>query len=80
VYQGFSLLTANAREIARPALAQIAARHGTTKAQVVFRFAQQSGMLPLTGTSSPEHMKEDLASSAFELTAEELRTVARIAF
>jgi diketogulonate reductase-like aldo/keto reductase len=33
-----------------------------TPAQVVFRFAQAIGMLPLTGTSSSDHMKQDLAS------------------
>jgi len=33
------------------------------------------GMLPLTGTSSPTHMKEDLACLGFELEAEEVRGI-----
>jgi diketogulonate reductase-like aldo/keto reductase len=75
VYQGFSLLTANASVLAHPAVRAIAARHAQTPAQIVFRFAQQLGMLPLTGTSDPVHMRQDLAIGAFELTAAELATV-----
>lgn len=79
VYQGFSLLTANERELRRPALLAIAARTGLTAAQVVFRFARQVGMLPLTGTSDPAHMRQDLAAlAAQELTADELQAVERI--
>jgi diketogulonate reductase-like aldo/keto reductase len=72
VYQGFSLLTANRNEII--ALGPIATRHGRTRAQIVFRFAQQIGMLPLTGTTDPAHMREDLAMD-FELSREELRAI-----
>jgi diketogulonate reductase-like aldo/keto reductase len=32
-------------------------------------------MLPLTGTSSPQHMREDLAIDGFELDAHELATI-----
>jgi diketogulonate reductase-like aldo/keto reductase len=66
-YQGFSLLTANAREMESPAVRRAARRTGRTAAQVVFRFALQVGMIPLTGTSSERHMREDLASFDFEL-------------
>src|SRR5690606_29941747 len=38
VYQGFSLLTANRQVLASPHVAAIAARHGKTIPQVVFRF------------------------------------------
>jgi diketogulonate reductase-like aldo/keto reductase len=61
VYQGFSLLTANVREMARPAVRDAARRTGWTPEQVVFRFALQVGMLPLTGTTDPTHMRQDLA-------------------
>jgi diketogulonate reductase-like aldo/keto reductase len=76
-YQGFSLLTANARELASPAVSRAAQRTGRTAAQVVFRFALQVGMIPLTGTSSPAHMREDLASLEFELEPEEMRAIER---
>lgn len=61
VYQGFSLLTANRKETSAPAFRAIASRLGLTPAQLVFRFALDVGMLPLTGTSSEAHMREDLA-------------------
>ncbi len=62
VYQGFSLLTANRRELEAPAVEALAAARGATVPQLVFRFAAALGMLPLTGTTSSEHMREDLAA------------------
>lgn len=79
VYQGFSLLTANASELNRPVMDQVTKRHGCTKAQAVFRFALQLGMIPLTGTSDPEHMKQDLSVYDFELTADEVAMIEKIA-
>lgn len=76
VYQGFSLLTANQEEIARPAVGRIAARHGKTRAQEVFRFALQLGMICLTGTTDPDHMHQDLSLHDFELSEDEMRVMA----
>ena len=70
VYQGFSLLTANPEIMGHPLLATLAAHLGATPAQIVFRFAQAVGMLPLTGTTNPEHMQQDLASASLALTPE----------
>lgn len=79
-YQGFSLLTANVRELRGAAFREIVRRSGRTPAQVVFRFAIQVGMLPLTGTTDPGHMAEDLAALAeFELSPEDVRRIERIA-
>jgi diketogulonate reductase-like aldo/keto reductase len=68
-YQPFSLLTANPHVLRHPASRAIATRLGATPAQVVFAFALKLGMLPLTGTTSAQHMREDLGSPALELTA-----------
>jgi diketogulonate reductase-like aldo/keto reductase len=73
VYQGFSLLTANANELRHPRFRTLASRLGRTPAQIVFRFAIQAGMVPLTGTTDPAHMHEDLDIDGFELTPEEMR-------
>jgi diketogulonate reductase-like aldo/keto reductase len=75
VYQGFSLLTANPEVLGHRLVAGIAARSKATPAQVVFRFAQAVGILPLTGTSDPEHMKQDLASRHLALSADEARAI-----
>ena len=75
VYQGFSLLTANLDVLAQPLFREIAGRVGAGVAQVVFRFAQQIGMLPLTGTTDAAHMKEDLAAERITLTDDEVRRI-----
>lgn len=79
VYQGFSLLTANPEVLRHPLVAGLAERHKATPAQVVFRFAQAVGMLPLTGTSDAEHMKQDLASHDLALSADEVRAIESLA-
>jgi diketogulonate reductase-like aldo/keto reductase len=75
VYQGFSLLTANRGVWEGAALAAIAQRHGAIPAQVVFAFARTLGMLPLTGTRDPAHMRVDLAAEHLELDPAELRAL-----
>ena len=78
-YQGFSLLTANRQELKHPSIEEITTRHHRTLPQVVFRFALQVGMLPLTGTSSQEHMAQDLGAYDFALSHEEVNTIEKIA-
>ncbi len=78
VYQGFSLLTANREVFIDPAIRAMAERYQTGVAQVVFRFAMQVGMLPLTGTTNWQHMEEDLRCDRFTLTPEELRHIETI--
>lgn len=80
IYQGFSLLTANLAELRSARFREIVARVGRTPAQIVFRFARQLGMLPLTGTTDPAHMREDLAIDNFRLSDEDVRAIERIAF
>ena len=78
LYQGFSLLTANRAELSNPVVGEIAARHDATRAQIVFRFARQLGMICLTGTTDPDHMREDLAIDAFTLSPDEMRALGRL--
>jgi diketogulonate reductase-like aldo/keto reductase len=77
VYQAFSLLTANAGALRSRAVADAAARTGRTAAQVVFAFALAVGMIPLTGTTSAAHMREDLAALELELTPAEVQAIER---
>jgi len=79
IYQGFSLLTANPEVLRHPLVAGLAARGKATPAQIVFRFAQAVGMLPLTGTSDPEHMEQDLASRGLALSAESVQAIESLA-
>jgi diketogulonate reductase-like aldo/keto reductase len=79
VYQGFSLLTANIDVLRHPLIAGLAQRQGATPAQIVFRFAQAVGMLPLTGTTDAAHMRQDLACRSLTLTPEEVRAIESMA-
>ncbi len=79
VYQGFSLLTANVEVLRHPLVLDVARRTGGNPAQVVFAFARAIGMLPLTGTSDTEHMKQDLASGGLELSGDAVRQIESLA-
>jgi diketogulonate reductase-like aldo/keto reductase len=75
VYQGFSLLTANRAAMAHPELARMAQRHGRAVGQIVFRFALDIGMIPLTGTTDAQHMRADLDVFDFHLEPEEVERI-----
>jgi len=77
-YQGFSLLTANRSELSARAAVRVIEHSGRPLAQVLFRFSQQLGMLPLTGTSRLEHMRLDLACSELELSPADLAALEAI--
>ncbi len=79
IYQGFSLLTANQGVLVNPAIHAIAQRLGAGIAQVIFCFAMQIGILPLTGTTNPRHMEEDLLAAQFRLSSEEIQNIETIA-
>ncbi len=79
VYEGFSLLTANPFVLQNPVVQDIARELERTPEQVVFRFSIQIGILPLTGTTSELHMKEDLLVKEFELDNDDLKTIGIIA-
>jgi len=79
VYQGFSLLTANRRELSAATVSAIAERTGATVPQIVFRFAIAAGMLPLTGTSDRAHMQQDLSCLELDLEPGDLALMDRLA-
>jgi diketogulonate reductase-like aldo/keto reductase len=79
IYQGFSLLTANPEVLQHPPIIELAAQLKATVAQIVFSFAHAVEMLPLTGTTSAEHMKQDLASLELKLPADVVRAIESMA-
>ena len=79
VYEGFSLLTANPFVLQNPVVQDIARELERTPEQVVFKFSIQIGILPLTGTTSELHMKEDLLVKEFELNNDDLKMIGIIA-
>jgi diketogulonate reductase-like aldo/keto reductase len=79
IFQGFSLLTANRDYLNSPDITKPAERLKATPSQIVFAFARQAGMLPLTGTTDPLHMKQDLESLSLTLDAKDLKSIEEIA-
>jgi len=78
VYQSFWTLTANPQVLAHPTIVAAAAAHGREPAQILFRYLTQRGVVPLTGTRSDAHMREDLSIFDFELTVGECAATDRI--
>ncbi len=75
IYQGFSLLTANQHVLFHPRVAAIAQRAKATPMQVIFAFSVKIGILPLTGTTNPQHMKDDLEIGRVELYDSEVQDI-----
>jgi diketogulonate reductase-like aldo/keto reductase len=78
-YQGFSLLTANVEVLQHPLVNTIAGHLQATAPQVVFAFARQIGILPLTGTTDPKHMREDFGSLGLQLPEEAVQLIESLA-
>jgi diketogulonate reductase-like aldo/keto reductase len=70
-YQSFWTLSANPQVLAHDSVRALASHYRRTPAQILFRYLTQIGVVPLTGTRSQEHMREDLAIFEFELTQRE---------
>ncbi|MGA8706194.1 MAG: aldo/keto reductase [Steroidobacteraceae bacterium] len=75
IYQSFWTLTANQFLLTHETMRTLARTHGRTPAQVLFRYLTQLGIVPLTGTSSAAHMRQDLAIFDFELAANECEAI-----
>jgi diketogulonate reductase-like aldo/keto reductase len=79
IYQGFSLLTANLEVLHHPLVVDLAQLQNATTPQIIFAFARAVGMLPLTGTSSAEHMKQDLESASITLAPDTIQAIETLA-
>ena len=75
VYQSFWTLTANPEALASSTLRNLALRHHCTPAQILFRYLTHIDVVPLTGTTSTVHMREDLAIFDFDLEPRECDAV-----
>lgn len=75
IYQSFWTLTANPRILAHPTVHALMKKHRSTGEQVFFRYVSQRDIIPLTGTTSIAHMRDDLAIFDFSLSEEECVSV-----
>jgi diketogulonate reductase-like aldo/keto reductase len=79
MYQGFSLVTANVPVLRHESILSMARKLGVDAAQVIFRFAMQIGMVPITGTTNEQHMREDLGVYRIMLSDDEVSVIESIA-
>lgn len=75
LYQSFWTLTANPTILAHDAMIRLKDKYHRTAPQIFFRYLSQMGIIPLTGTSSSAHMREDLAITAFDLSLDDCRSI-----
>ena len=68
IYQSFWTLAANPQILAQPIVRDLASSYHRTPVQILFRYLTQSQVVPLTGTRSQAHMREDLSIFEFELS------------
>jgi len=74
-YQSFWTLTANPHLLADEIVRLLALKYQRNPEQILFRYLTQVEVVPLTGTRSEAHMREDLAIFEFELTATDLEAI-----
>jgi diketogulonate reductase-like aldo/keto reductase len=79
IYQGFSLLTANPEVLQHAPFIALARHLEVTPAQMIFSFSRAIGILPLTGSTNPQHLQQDLASLALTLPPDVVKAVESIA-
>lgn len=67
IYQSFWTLTANPNILQSRAVMDAGLELSASPEQVLFRFLQGEGVVPLTGTTSAAHMRLDLDAAALPL-------------
>jgi len=76
MYQSFWTLTGNPDIIKSNVLSSLARKYNKTREQIFFKFVQSQGIVPLSGTTSEQHMMEDLAvDSTITLTEDEIQSI-----
>ena len=78
LYQSFWTLTANPELLAHATVRGLANDYGRKPAQIFFRYLTQIGIIPLSGTRSRIHMREDLEIFHFELSQKECASLDRL--
>ncbi|MFA6188117.1 MAG: aldo/keto reductase [Sulfuricurvum sp.] len=75
IYQSFWSLTANPHILASQMVEALAQKYDKTHAQILYRYLNQVGIVPLIGSTSKQHMEEDLKIFEFELETVEIENL-----
>ncbi|CAE6492739.1 unnamed protein product [Rhizoctonia solani] len=66
-YESFWTLTGSPSLFRHPLISNIAESKKATNAQIVYKFAQSLGIIPLTGSTNEQHMKDGLESENLDI-------------
>lgn len=75
IYQSFWSLTANINTLNSKIIIDLAIKYEKTQAQVFYRFLHQMNIVPLIGTTSEQHMEDDMEIFNFSLTTNEMQRI-----
>lgn len=78
IYQSFWSLTANPKIVEGKTLDALSQKYQITPAEIWFAFLRENRIVPLVGTSSSQHMLEDLGSLELSLSADEVEQIQRL--
>ena len=78
IFQSFWSLTGNPEIFLTEILDKISEKHKVSTAEVWFAFLRENNIVPLTGTSSSQHMIEDLNSLDITLSPEDIKQIATL--
>ena len=78
IYQSFWSLTANPHIINSDILKKISLKYNRSAELIFYRFLNHINIIPLNGTTSVNHMIEDLKIDDFELLEEEIKDISSL--
>lgn len=77
-YQSFWSLTANPHILGSKNVGEMVVKYSKTPAQIFYRYLNHVEIVPLIGSTSQEHMTQDLKIFEFELTLPEIQSVTEL--
>jgi diketogulonate reductase-like aldo/keto reductase len=80
IYQSFWSLTANINTLNSETVIHLVQKYQKTQAQIFYRFLHQHNIVPLIGTTSEQHMEDDLEIFDFSLDPQESYAVLDLLF
>lgn len=78
VYQSFWSLTANPHILGSREFFALTQEYNKTEAQILYRYLNQMGVVPLIGSTSKVHIEEDLDIFSFELRSDEIASISAL--
>ncbi|OHD77247.1 MAG: aldo/keto reductase [Sulfuricurvum sp. GWF2_44_89] len=78
VYQSFWSLTANPHILGSREFFALTQEYNKTEAQILYRYLNQIGIVPLIGSTSKVHIAEDLDIFSFELRSDEIASISAL--